>query len=195
VVPGSEGPSNPWTLPQLLACNFQLIVDLLDAGNLLRLRNDFRLLGVVVDRTAQRHHAAGGDDLHVVGVGREAVIGDDRLPDLLGDVEVRLVLRLVARRERIAAAVADVLSGIVGRVVLRPRQRRGEQRERKRSYKQYALHESSFLVRVDAETVCYRAEQDAGRHRMAPMVPRVIRCNTHPYNWLDKSLLRTLQTR
>src|SRR5262245_11233763 len=55
------GPLDPWTLGpslSLLACNFQLTVDMLDAGDLLRRRHDLRLLGVVVDRTAQRHHAA-----------------------------------------------------------------------------------------------------------------------------------------
>src|ERR1700730_214940 len=100
-------------LASLPARDLELVVDALHPCHLLRFRADRGFLRGTFDRTAQCHHTVRGNDLHVVGIRGETLVGHNRFANRLGNGHVRFGIRLVPGSLRGTLAVAYVLAGIV----------------------------------------------------------------------------------
>ena len=58
---------------------------------------------------SERHGTVDRDDLHVLRLDRQLVVADDRLTDLGRELTIRCAATLVRRRQRVIAAIANVL--------------------------------------------------------------------------------------
>jgi hypothetical protein len=90
--------------PLRLGLNFELVIDASDPGHLLGFGLDGRLLFGAFHRPAQRDHPIRGDDLDVVGVGRQRFVANHGPADAGRDLPVGRVFGLVARGRVSASA-------------------------------------------------------------------------------------------
>src|SRR6187551_655087 len=99
--------------------DFQLTVDV--PGHAPGCSFDCAAFGVGFDRAAQRDLAVNGDDFDVLGGERQRLVFHQVLPDLLGDLAIRLAGSLIHGSERGAVLIALIDLRIVR---LRARSRR-----------------------------------------------------------------------
>src|SRR5262245_61796871 len=89
-----------------------LVDDICRAGHFLRLGLDSGFLFSGSDRSFEGDLPPNGDDLHVVRIGRERLVVDNRPPDLPRELEIGLVVRLLVGRLRRRRAVLLVDLGV-----------------------------------------------------------------------------------
>src|ERR1043165_6239509 len=94
--------------------DFQVVHHRVDLGDLFRHRDDGGPFALRCHRTAQGDHAVLGDDLHVLGIDRQALVGHHRLAHRLGDGDVLVAGTLVEGRGA-GSAVVGVAAGVVRR--------------------------------------------------------------------------------
>lgn len=100
------------TEAQLIAVNFQLIVEICYTGSLLRKYGDPSFLRFAVDWPAQSHAPILSNDLHVVGIRRKRFICDYGAPNGRCYFKVSSVFFLVDRRYRRALLIANIRFGV-----------------------------------------------------------------------------------
>src|ERR1700722_3639246 len=108
----------------LLGFNFKLVRHFVSADYFGSLRSDGLLLIFGAHRAFEGHGAVLGNDLHIVGVGRKRLVGNDGFANLLGDVAIRLVHALLVGGDRVGIVIALIHFGVVGlrsRLVIRLR--------------------------------------------------------------------------
>src|SRR5580704_3492233 len=119
----------------LLTFDFDLVVDLVGTGYLLRLARDRGLFFFGLDRATQRDAAIVGDDLHVMRQHRKRAILDHRPANLASEFDIAFGVRLRGGGHRARIAISNIHRRVVGcdrRRILRhrdsaqPQQGRGQ---------------------------------------------------------------------
>src|SRR4030095_954057 len=96
--------------------DFEVVLDLVRAGDLLCLRGDVLPLVLALHGSSQRHASIDGDDLHVVSRHGERLVGHHCLTDLLCERPIGFRLRLVTAGEGVTP-ITHVASAVVGRAL------------------------------------------------------------------------------